>query len=102
MHTVTKEDVARVASLSKLTLTESEIEVFQKQLSEIVTHIDKIAALDLASSQNHMQTETLKSMRDDFVDEDNKLAVAEALLNTKSKKSGMFEVKYVFSQTDES
>ena len=41
-------------------------------------------------------------MREDTIDELNKLTPNEALSNTNSKKSGMFEVKYVFSQTDES
>ncbi|GEM_PF-2984797 len=102
MHTVTKNDVARVASLSKLTLTPAETELFEKQLSEIVTHIDKIATLEISSSQKHTESGTLLKMREDTIDELNKLTPNEALSNTNSKKSGMFEVKYVFSQTDES
>jgi aspartyl/glutamyl-tRNA(Asn/Gln) amidotransferase C subunit len=102
MHTVTKEDVARVANLSKLTITEVETEKFQKQLSEIVTHIDKIATLNTNPSNEHLDSPTLNQMRVDSIDEENKLTVDQSLLNTKSKKSGMFEVGYVFSQTDES
>lgn len=42
-----REDVAKVAKLARLTLSEAELELFTEQLGQVLEHAKDIAALDL-------------------------------------------------------
>ncbi|HUY42327.1 MAG TPA: Asp-tRNA(Asn)/Glu-tRNA(Gln) amidotransferase subunit GatC [Acidimicrobiales bacterium] len=44
---LTRDDVAKVAHLARLTLSEEELDLFTEQLRQILTHAEDIAALDL-------------------------------------------------------
>ncbi len=44
---LTREDVAKVAHLARLTLSEEELDLFTDQLGQILGHADDIAALSL-------------------------------------------------------
>jgi aspartyl-tRNA(Asn)/glutamyl-tRNA(Gln) amidotransferase subunit C len=46
---ITREDVLRVAELAHLDLTESEIEMFSRQLDSILTYVEKLNELDTSS-----------------------------------------------------
>ena len=43
-----REDVAKVARLARLTLTEAELDLFTEQLGHVLTHAEDLNALDLA------------------------------------------------------
>lgn len=43
---ITREDVLRVAELAHLELSETEIEVFSRQLDSILTYVEKLNELD--------------------------------------------------------
>ena len=45
---ITREDVLHVAELAHLDLTEAEVETYAKQLSDILTYLDKLKQLDTA------------------------------------------------------
>jgi aspartyl-tRNA(Asn)/glutamyl-tRNA(Gln) amidotransferase subunit C len=45
---LTREDVAHVADLARLHLTDEELELFTDQLAEVLDHAEDIASLDLA------------------------------------------------------
>ena len=45
---ITREDVLHVARLAHLELTDTEVETYAKQLSDILTYIDKLKQLDIA------------------------------------------------------
>jgi aspartyl-tRNA(Asn)/glutamyl-tRNA(Gln) amidotransferase subunit C len=45
---LTREDVAHVADLARLHLTDEELELFTEQLAEVLDHVEDIASLDLA------------------------------------------------------
>lgn len=45
--TLGREDVAHVARLARLSLTEEELERFTPQLAQVIGHAEDIAALDL-------------------------------------------------------
>jgi aspartyl-tRNA(Asn)/glutamyl-tRNA(Gln) amidotransferase subunit C len=47
-HRITREDVAHVAALARLDLSEEELELFTGQLAEVLDHAADVAALDLA------------------------------------------------------
>ena len=44
---LTREDVAKVAALARLRLSDEELDLFTEQLSKILGHADDMAALDL-------------------------------------------------------
>jgi aspartyl-tRNA(Asn)/glutamyl-tRNA(Gln) amidotransferase subunit C len=47
-HRITREEVAHVAALARLELSEEELELFTDQLAEVLDHAADVAALDLA------------------------------------------------------
>jgi aspartyl-tRNA(Asn)/glutamyl-tRNA(Gln) amidotransferase subunit C len=47
MAPLRREDVAKVAALARLTLTEVELDTFTEQLSQVLEHAKDIEALDL-------------------------------------------------------
>ncbi len=46
-HRITREDVAHVAALARLELSDEELELFTGQLAEVLDHAADVAALDL-------------------------------------------------------
>ena len=46
-HRLTREEVAHVAALARLELSEEELELFTVQLAEVLEHAADVAALDL-------------------------------------------------------
>jgi aspartyl-tRNA(Asn)/glutamyl-tRNA(Gln) amidotransferase subunit C len=47
MDKLSKEEVLHVANLARLNVKEEEIEKYSKQLSDILTEIDKITSVDI-------------------------------------------------------
>ncbi len=45
---ISREEVVHVATLARLGLTESEIELFREQLGSVLGHIETLAELDLS------------------------------------------------------
>jgi aspartyl-tRNA(Asn)/glutamyl-tRNA(Gln) amidotransferase subunit C len=45
-----REDVAKVAKLARLTLSEAELDMFTEQLGQVLEHAQDIEALDLADT----------------------------------------------------
>ena len=46
MSTLKREDVQRIAELARLELTTDELELFTRQLGDILTYVEQIRALD--------------------------------------------------------
>ena len=46
MSTLNRQDVQRIAELARLELTESELDLFTRQLGDILTYVEQIRALD--------------------------------------------------------
>ena len=47
MAKITRDDVAHVASLARLTLTEGELDMFTEQLAKVLDHARDVEALDV-------------------------------------------------------
>src|SRR5690242_14440929 len=45
---LTRDDVAKVAELARLELTDAELDLYTEQLGAVLDHADDVAALDLA------------------------------------------------------
>jgi aspartyl-tRNA(Asn)/glutamyl-tRNA(Gln) amidotransferase subunit C len=46
LSTLNRQDVQRIAELARLELTETELELFTRQLGDILTYVEQIRALD--------------------------------------------------------
>ena len=61
-HTLSDEDVKHVAALSNLTLTDTEITKYKKQLSDIVGHIAELSEVDTDAVEPTSQTTGLENV----------------------------------------
>ena len=88
---LSREDVAHVARLARLTLTDDELDRYTGQLADILRHAEDMAALDLEGVEPTFHPIPLRNvLRDDVVgplsDRDEVLAAAPAA------EDGMFRV----------
>jgi aspartyl-tRNA(Asn)/glutamyl-tRNA(Gln) amidotransferase subunit C len=102
MSKLTSDDVRHVAKLANLPLTDSEIDKFQKQLSEVVTYIDELDELDVDDIEPTSQTTGLENvMREDEFQEIRVLSQEDALSGTEKTHNGYFVVPMVLTEKQE-
>lgn len=66
MAKLTREDVLKLARLSRLRLSDEEIEQFEAEISEILTYIDQLSEVDTTGLEPTAQVTGLTNvMRDD-------------------------------------
>lgn len=90
-----KINIPHIAKLANLTITPDEEEKFAKQLSSILTYVEKLGELDTTGIQETSQVTGLENI----TREDNtlpSLPQAEALSQSKNTHNGFFAVKGVF------
>jgi aspartyl-tRNA(Asn)/glutamyl-tRNA(Gln) amidotransferase subunit C len=88
---ISREDVEHVARLSRLALSEAEVERMREQLSGILAYIDKLRALDTAGVEPTSHAVPLVNvMRDD--DTRPCLPPDAALANAPDRSGGFFRV----------
>lgn len=89
-----KINVPHVAKLANLPVKPGEEKKFEKQLSDILTYIEKLKEVDTKSVETTSQVTGLENVtREDETSPS--LSQEEALLNTKSKQNGLFKVKAI-------
>lgn len=65
---LTRDDVAHVARLARLALTDAELDTYTHQLGDVLEHADDVAALDLADVEPTAHPLPLVNvLRDDVV-----------------------------------
>ncbi len=94
---ITREEVAHVAKLARLELSESELEVFTSQLAKVLDHAADVEALDVGDVPPTAHPYPLRNVfRDDVVgptlDRDEVLAEAPAA------DTGMFSVPRILGE----
>jgi len=88
---ISREDVEHVARLSRLALSDAEVERMREQLSGILAYIDKLRALDTAGVEPTSHAVPLVNvMRDD--DTRPCLPPDAALANAPDRSGGFFRV----------
>lgn len=86
-----KIDVAYVAKLANLPLSPKEKEKFEKQLSEILSYIEKLKEINTENIKTTSQVTGLENVvRNDEISPS--LSQKEALSNTKSQHNGFIKV----------
>ena len=90
---VDREWVIRIANLAKLELKEEEIELFQKQMSDILNFVSQLEELDTEGVEPYIQEFTETPMRDDVPK--TSLPREKALMNASEQEDGFFIVPRV-------
>ena len=91
---ITKDEVAYVAHLARLSFDETEIETFTSQLNDILLSMEKLGAVDTAgvSPMTHAMVRE-NAFRDDAVQES--LSTDAALANAPDRRGDFFRVPKV-------
>lgn len=94
-----KIDVKHVAKLANLAISDSQIKKFEKQLSSILDHINKLQKVNTEKVAEASQITGLENVtREDIANSERTLTQDEALSNTKSSQNGLFKVKGVLNE----
>ncbi len=92
-----KIDVNYVAKLANLRLMPYEEQKFGKQLSEILSYVEKLKKVNTKNAASTSQVTELENItRED--ESKPSLSQEEALSNTKSQHNGLFKVKAVLTK----
>jgi len=92
-----KIDIRYVAKLARIALTEEEVKVFGRQLGDLLTHVNALAALDVAGIPATAQVvESRNVTRDDTLTPclDREQVLAEA----PQRQGGFFRVPRIIAQ----
>lgn len=88
---LTNETVRHLATLSQLTLTDSESDELTHKLEETVNYIENIAQVDTKGQEGvYHSTDNVNVYRDDTVDKARQFDQKTAVQNAKQTKRGMF------------
>lgn len=95
MSKVTKDDILRLAKLSKIALTSEEIEKFQDEITAILTHIEQLQKINTDSFEPTYQVTGLQNVS--RADEISDYGVDQngLLQNVKHKQDGLIKVPKV-------
>lgn len=88
---LTKEEILRLASLSKLDLNDSEVRDLESKLSKTISFIENLQEID--TSKIVVDADTRKNVfRNDEVDSKRQFSQEEALANAAKTRDGFFVV----------
>jgi aspartyl-tRNA(Asn)/glutamyl-tRNA(Gln) amidotransferase subunit C len=88
-----KINIKHLAKLSNLALSASEEKIFEKQLTEILSYVEKLKVLDTKNVEATSQVTKLQNIfRKDLLDENRTLTQDDALLNAKNTHNGLIEI----------
>ena len=93
-----KIDVKHVAKLANLTLISEEGSKFEKQLSDILTYVEKLREVDTKNTEQTAQVTGLENVKREDANTQVSLSQDEALSGTKNKHNGFFKVKAIFEE----
>jgi aspartyl-tRNA(Asn)/glutamyl-tRNA(Gln) amidotransferase subunit C len=92
---LTREDVLRIAELARLELTSDEVELFTRQLADILRYVEQIQSLDTAGVAPTSHVTHLSVERDDAVHETLPRSAALANAPDAASEAGLFKVPRV-------
>lgn len=93
-------DVKHIAKLAELFLTEEEEKKFEKQLSAILEHIEKLSKVNVSKVAETSQVTGLENVeREDSAT--TSLSQEEATSQAKAKHNGLFEVPVILEEAVE-
>jgi aspartyl-tRNA(Asn)/glutamyl-tRNA(Gln) amidotransferase subunit C len=99
MSQLKAEEVKKIAKLASLDLDEAEINLFTKQLSEVIDYnVEKLSKVDTEKTEPLLNVSGLTNVyREDRPEPG--LSQKEVLQNAKDKHNGFFKVKQILDQS---
>lgn len=97
---IEKDQVKHIADLAKLSISDNEMEKYQKQLADILTEIDKIVEVEIDNKDIMISPTENKNVYSDDVIETH-ISKSDALLNAKHKRSDYITVPRVLEGEEE-
>lgn len=95
--TLTRSDVENIAHLARLELTDDQIELYQQQLSAILSYADMLDQLDLDGVEPTTQAVTVRNvLRVDAAEPS--LAMDDVLANAPAKANNQFVIQAVLDE----
>lgn len=95
MSKLTRDDVLKLAALSRLGLSEDEVAQFQVELSKILDYVETLDKVDVGGLEPTYQISGLRNVtREDEV-KDYEASPADLLKNAPAVKDNQFQVKRV-------
>lgn len=93
------DDVIHVAKLANLSLSDSEVDKFQKQLSDIVDYISELNCVDTSGVEPTSQCTGLENVtREDEIKVEEILSSDQALSGTDNTYNSYFKVKAILQE----
>lgn len=99
MSKLNKKDIAHIASLAKLNLTDKEIVKYLDQLSEVVGYVDQLNEVDTSDISPTSQTTRLENVyRLDEIKPESCLDLGDILSGTDSTYNNLFKVPAILEE----
>lgn len=95
MSKLSRDDVLKLAKLSRLRLSDEEIEKFREELSAILDYVEQLDSVDVAGLEPTYQVTGLKNVTRSDELADYGYSPADLLKNAPSLQVGQFKVKRV-------
>jgi aspartyl-tRNA(Asn)/glutamyl-tRNA(Gln) amidotransferase subunit C len=95
MSKLSRDDVLKLAALSKLRLSDQEIETLQTELSEILNYVQMLDAVDVEGLEPTYQVTGLKNVTRDDEIKDYGYKAEDLLKNAPAVQDNQFKVKRV-------
>lgn len=95
MSKLSREDVLKLAALSKLRLTDSEVESLRTELSRILDYVEVLNKVDVAGLEPTYQVSGLKNITRPDEEKSYGYKTEELLSNAPAVHDGQFKVKRV-------
>ncbi len=95
MAKLTRDDVLKLAALSKLRLTEEEVEKLRGELSEILDYVEQLDSVDTSGLEPTYQVTGLKNVMRPDETRDYGYKTKDLLKNAPAVQDGQFKVKRV-------
>lgn len=95
-------DVAHIASLANLPVTDEEKEKIANGFNDVLSVIDKLFKVNVKDVEpTHQVTDLENVFREDVIDDERMLSQEEALSNAKRKHNGYFVVDQILETKNE-
>lgn len=95
MAKLTREDVLKLARLSRLRLTEDEIDQFEAEISEILAYVEQLSEVDTTGLEPTAQVTGLTNVMRDDITIDYGMTQESLLKNAPATEKKQFRVKRV-------
>jgi len=95
MSKLSRDDVLKLAALSKLRLSNEEVERLREELSEILTYVETLDKVDITGMEPTYQVTGLKNVFRDDEAKNYGYQTEDLLKNAPATQDGQFKVKRV-------